>query len=402
MKFYDTNALLLLLDKAFEEPFIISDETLKETERIKSSAQKTEDARYRARRLAHLLDENYERYTVSVYDRDVQDGDDKEPDLRIIKCAAYCDRINNDLVFVTNDINCKNLARLYGLRVDSVKDEDLSDPYKGFTEVQMSDTEMAFFYENMKENIYDLYRNEYLIIRDGEGNVVDAYCWDGKQHRPLYKKSVESIYFEKLKAKDIYQTCAIDSIMSNQLTAISGKAGSGKSLISLVSIMNLIKRGEYDRVVIMFNPTKTRGASDMGFYGGDAVKKAMQNSVGQVLMTKFGDRSSVDFLINDEKIKLVSMADCRGMEIRDREILYITEAQNTSVDLIKLCLSRVSSDAKVVIEGDFDTQVDSRIFEGINNGLRRVITKFKGEPEFGFVELQKVWRSRIAMLCEYL
>ena len=208
--------------------------------------------------------------------------------------------------------------------------------------------------------------------------------------------------FEKLKAKDIYQSCVIDSIMNNQFTAISGKAGSGKSLLSLMSVMNLIKRGEYDRVIVMFNPTKTRGATDMGFYGGDANKKAMQNSIGNILTTKFGDRSAVDYLLNDEKLRLVSIADCRGMEIKDREILYISEAQNTSVDLIKLCLTRVSEKAKVIIEGDFDTQVDARIFEGSNNGLKRVVEVFRGEPEFGYIKLQNIYRSRIAELCEKL
>lgn len=399
MRFYDTNALLFLLEGAFSEPFICSDVTLREIENIKTSAYKSEDVKYRARKLSHLLDVNNDLYSVIVYDKDVNEGD-ISPDMKIIKCALFASQ-NNELIFCTNDICCKNIARIYGLNVESVTD-DTHDLYTGFFEKSMSDDEMAYFYSNLDQNIYDLLRNQYIILQNANGDVVDAYRWNGEKHVPLFKKSIETMYFERLKAKDIYQSCVIDSIMNNQLTAISGKAGSGKSLISLVSIMNLIKKSDYDRVVVMFNPTKTRGASDMGFYGGDAIKKAMQNSVGNILTTKFGDRSAVDYLIGDEKIKLISMADCRGMEIRDNEILYISEAQNTSADLIKLCLSRVANKAKVIIEGDFDAQVDSKIFEGQNNGLRRVIEKFKGQPEFGYVELQNVWRSRIAELCELL
>jgi predicted ribonuclease YlaK len=82
--------------------------------------------------------------------------------------------------------------------------------------------------------------------------------------------------------------------------------------------------------------------------------------------------------------------------------MWITEAQNTSVDLIKLCLSRVSSGAKVIIEGDYTSQVDSNVFEDGNNGLKRVIDKFQGHEEFGYVQLQNVWRSKIAELCELL
>ena len=398
MKFYDTNALLLLQEKAFEERFAISDVTLRELENIKTSNTKSEDVKYKARKLSHLLDDHFGEY--DLYETDPFHWNTLPPDTLIIEAAEDAAKLSA-IEFVTNDICCKNIARMNNLIVGSVELDD-EERYTGFLNVKMTDEEMSYFYTHMDENLYDLLVNQYLIIRNQEDEVVDTYRWNGEKYCPLYKKSVESIYFEKLKAKDVYQSCVIDSIMNNQLTAISGKAGSGKSLLSLMTIMNLIKRGEYDRVVVMFNPTKTRGAADMGFYSGDSNRKAMSNSIGNILTTKFGDRSAVDYLLNDEKIKLVSIADCRGMEIRDREILYISEAQNTSIDLIKLCLTRVSENAKVIIEGDFDAQVDSRIFEGTNNGLKRVVQVFKGEPEFGYVELQKIFRSRIAQLCEKL
>lgn len=126
----------------------------------------------------------------------------------------------------------------------------------------------------------------------------------------------------------------------------------------------------------------------------------MQNSIGQILTTKFGDRLAVDILIQQEKIKLVSMADARGMEIKDNEILYITECQNTSSDLLKLCLSRASAGCKIIIEGDYNTQVDSFAFNGNKNGMKRAIEVLKGESIFGYIELQNVWRSRLAELVD--
>ena len=152
----------------------------------------------------------------------------------------------------------------------------------------------------------------------------------------------------------------------------------------------------------MFNPTKARGAVEMGYYSGDAIDKAMQNSIGSILTTKLGDRFAVDMLLQQDKIKLVSMADVRGMEVRDNEILYITEVQNTSIELLKLCLSRASSGCKIIIEGDYDTQVDSYLFDGKANGMRRVIEVLKGEEEFGYVHLPNVWRSKIASLVDKL
>ena len=405
-KFYDTNAVLKLQSKIFEDEFVLSSTTLHELEHIKTSKNKDEETKYNARKAIHLLDEKSDRYNVVTFTTDVDElmheyGVFDSPDNEIIACAKYYSK-KEDIVFVTNDICCKVIAKdIFKLDVESVGD-NIDDNYKGFVEKSLSEEDMAYFYEHNSENMFGLLINQYLILKDEKDEIVDAYRWSGTQHEPLFKRNIQSLYFDKLKSKDIYQSCAIDSLMNCTITAITGKAGSGKSLLALMSAMYLIEKGKYDRIVVMFNPTKTRGASDMGYYGGDFIDKAMQNSIGQILTTKFGDRYAVDLLLSQNKLKLVSMADCRGMEISDSEILWITESQNTSIDLIKLCLSRVSSGAKVFIEGDYLSQVDSNAFDGNNNGLKRMIDVFKGHEEFGYVQLQNVWRSKIAELCELL
>ena len=393
----------------FSERFLISSVSLHEIEHIKTNNNKTDEVKYNARKISRLLDKNYTLYDVVVYSNDIAKYitydlglDATIPDNQIVGIASYIQKINGkDVIFVTNDICLKNIARSLGLVVESVEKNKI-DVYKGFVEKSLSEEEMAYFYEHISENIFGLLINQYFILKDGKDEIVDAYRWNGTQHEALFKRNIQSLYFDKLKSKDIYQSCAIDSLMNCTITAITGKAGSGKSLLALMSAMYLIEKGKYDRIVAMFNPTKTRGASDMGFYGGDFIDKAMQNSIGQILTTKFGDRYAVDLLLSQNKLKLVSMADCRGMEISDSEILWITESQNTSIDLIKLCLSRVSSGAKVFIEGDYLSQVDSNSFDGNNNGLKRMIDVFKGHEEFGCVQLQNVWRSKIAELCELL
>lgn len=410
-KFYDTNAILDLQDKMFEDDFYISSISLQEMENIKTSGRKDEETKYKARKALHLLDENKDKYEVVIYTTAmenyiVEKQLEVTPDTKIIASCAFSKGLlpqDTDFTFVTNDIACKIIAKnIFGINVGSVDIAEEDIKYKGFKEVSLTEDDMAYFYENMTSNIFGLLTNEYLILKDIRGEVVDVYRWDGTQHEPLFKRNIQSLYFDKLKSKDIYQSCAIDSLMNCTITAITGKAGSGKSLLALMAAMYLIEKGKYDRIVVMFNPTKTRGASDMGFYGGDFIDKAMQNSIGQILTTKFGDRYAVDLLLSQNKLKLVSMADCRGMEISDSEILWITEGQNTSIDLIKLCLSRVSSGAKVFIEGDYLSQVDSDTFDGNNNGLKRMIDVFKGHEEFGYIQLQNVWRSKISQLCELL
>lgn len=409
--FLDTNALLNLQENAFKENFIIAQKTLEEIENIKSSANKDGEIKYKARQISHLLNDNADSYEVIPYSPEIESIIsehylDKSPDNIILASASHHHR-TEPIMVCTDDLNCRFISsKIFNLPTKGVNEINLVknlDEYVGYHDVALTDEEMSDFYCNIRDNVYDCLLNEYLIIRKSDGEVVDVMKWTVDGYKKVCNKTIKSTIFgDKVRPKDTYQACAIDSILSNTMTALSGKAGSGKSLISLISIMSLIETGKYDRLVIMFNPTKARGASDMGFYSGDAIEKAMQNSIGSILTTKFGDRFAVDMLIQQDKIRLVSMADVRGMEVRDNEILYISECQNTSVELLKLCLSRASSGCKIVIEGDYNSQVDSYMFDGSSNGLRRAIETFKGEEEFGYVALPNIWRSKIAMLVDRL
>lgn len=312
----------------------------------------------------------------------------------IVTCAKL-----NNAYLMTEDLNLRIKANVIGVTC-STKIET-SNTYKGFKRVKLSDVETAYFYEHMNENQFDSLINEYIVITNNVEAFEDTYRWDGNKYIPIKTKNLTTVAFgSEIKPKDVYQRMVIDSILNNTMTVIAGEAGSGKSLLALVTAMYLVENrsSKYERIVVLANPTKTRGATDMGFYTGSAMEKLMQCSIGNVLNTKFGERNGIDQLIAGDKLRLVSMADCRGMEVRDDEILYITEAQNTTVDLMKLCLSRASSDCKIIIEGDYNSQVDSNMYENKNNGMKRAIEVLKGEDIFGYVELQNVWRSKIANL----
>ena len=71
--FLDTNALLSLQDKAFNENFVISQKTLEELEDIKSSSKKDGEVKHKARKIARLLDINDGNYTVIRTDSKVKE-----------------------------------------------------------------------------------------------------------------------------------------------------------------------------------------------------------------------------------------------------------------------------------------------------------------------------------------
>lgn len=97
------------------------------------------------------------------------------------------------------------------------------------------------------------------------------------------------------------------------------------------------------------------------------------------------------------------VADARGFDTTGMNAgIFMTEAQNATIDIIKLLLQRVGEDSIVIFEGDDKSQVDDKAYEGANNGMRRMSEIFRGQPYYGEVTLQKCHRSRIAERAELM
>ena len=82
--------------------------------------------------------------------------------------------------------------------------------------------------------------------------------------------------------------------------------------------------------------------------------------------------------------------------------IYISEAQNLSINLMKLALQRIGDDSICIIDGDCKTQVDDIQYAGSNNGMRRVSKIFRGKSIYGEIELQNIHRSEIGRLAEMM
>jgi predicted ribonuclease YlaK len=82
--------------------------------------------------------------------------------------------------------------------------------------------------------------------------------------------------------------------------------------------------------------------------------------------------------------------------------IYITEAQNLDIELMRLALQRVGEDSICILDGDDRAQVDLALYAGSNNGLRRVSEIFRGSSIYGETTLQKIRRSQIAELAQQM
>ena len=263
---------------------------------------------------------------------------------------------------------------------------------------------MNNFYSNPTENIFNLLINQYLLVYDkNSGECVDRLCWTGTGYRHLNYGVFNSKYFGQVKPikGDLYQSLAADSLMNNKITLVKGPAGSGKTYLSLGFLLHKLDRGQIDKIIVFCNTIATKNSAKLGFYPGTRDEKLLDSQIGNLLSSKLGGRIAVEQLINDEKLVLLPLSDIRGFDTSGMNAgIYISEAQNLDIDLMKLTLQRIGEDSICIIDGDCKTQVDDIHFAGSNNGMRRASKVFRGSDVYGEITLKTIHRSKIALLAE--
>jgi predicted ribonuclease YlaK len=411
IKFYDTSSLLLKVDTLFEEKelFAISSITLNELENIKTSNSKSEDVKYAARKLLHTLDENSGDYDIEIFKehmlKPINEADlSVTADAKILACAkAYADRRTEEVCFVTNDLALKTLAKLFFAHIEKVEEDE--DDYCGFKEVILNTDEMSDFYSNFNQNHFNLLTNEYLIVKASNGEIVDRLCWTGDSYRHLNYQSFRSKWFGDVRPMkgDVYQAMAADSLANNKITMLKGPAGSGKTYMAMAYLLHKLDRGELDKIIVFCNTVATKNSAKLGFYPGTRDEKLLDSQIGNLLSSKLGDKIEVEKMISEGKLILLPMSDIRGYDTSGMCAgIYISEAQNLDISLMKLALQRIGEDGICIVDGDCKTQVDDINFAGSNNGMKRVSKVFKDHDIYGEIELRKIHRSRIAQIAELM
>ena len=280
--------------------------------------------------------------------------------------------------------------------------------YCGYREIQLNDIELANFYENIfpnNINNWNLRNNEYLLIKDKTNIIVDKYRWHNKKYNIIPFHKAESKMFGKIipKNNDVYQQIALDSLANNQITMLRGPAGSGKSYLAFGYMFSLLEKGKIDKIIVFCNTVATKGSAKLGFYPGSRTEKLLDSQIGNLLESKIGDRIIVEKLINDRQLILLPMSDIRGYDTTGMNAaIYISEAQNLDIELMRLALQRIGEDSICIIDVDDRTQVDMSLYAGKNNGMKRVSKIFRGADFYGEVALHNIYRSKIAALAQKL
>ena len=414
-KFYDTCSLLMKATNLFDnenEKVVISSITLQELEDIKTSAKKDPDIKHAARILLNTLNNNTNKFEVQNFNTRIlrpiiEKNLEVSNDTKILACAIEYDRVchPDETIFVTNDLALKQFANLFFGEdsIESVQEEE--DNYDGYVYITMTDEELSNFYSDLTDNKCGILTNQYLVIKNSAGEIVDKLCWTGDHYRHITYGNLNSVHFGNVKPlkNDIEQALLVDSLYNNPITLVKGPAGTGKTFLSLSFLLHKLEKHDIDKIIVFCNTVATKNSAKLGYYPGTRDEKLLDSQIGNLLSSKFGGKIAVEQMIQQEKLILLPLSDIRGYDTSGmRAGIYISEAQNLDVSLMKLALQRIGEDSICIIDGDCNTQVDSLEYAGANNGMKRVSKVFRGTDIYGEVALKTTHRSRIASIAERL
>lgn len=387
-KLYDTCSLLAEInnDNLFAERFYVSSISLHELEHIKTSKTKTEDIRYRARKLSHLLDEHYNDYDVVVYNSEISNYiidtlgiDSTIPDNQIVGTAKFIAE-KEDIVFITNDICLKNIARSIDLDVCSVVGKE--NIYKGYKIIKGTSETINIAMENMDFSDWNI--NEYLIIQNTDDDSEKEMRFDGEKFVSLKLPSSKFI-----KAKNSLQRCALD-ILNNQditIAAILGGYGSGKTFISLqMALYNVNEKGYQSKILGVRSPQGE--GKEVGFLPGDLNSK-VEGFFEPLTQQLNGGEFELESLKQRGVLETNIPFYMKGTTYNDT-ILVVDEAEDLDEKQIRLVETRVGSNSKIYFAGDYKQSV---INTTTNNALIKMCNEFKGNKQFATIYLGEDVRS---------
>lgn len=191
-----------------------------------------------------------------------------------------------------------------------------------------------------------------------------------------------------------------------KLIALTGKAGTGKTLLALAAALN--QAATYKQILLA-RPIVAMSNKDLGFLPGDAKEKVapyMQPLFDNlnVIKHQFSPTSTelkrIDDMQKSEQLVIEALAYIRGRSLSETYCI-IDEAQNLTPHEIKTIVTRAGEGTKMIFTGDIQ-QIDQPYLDSHSNGLVYMIDKMKGQNLFAHVNLVKGERSELSEIASDL
>jgi len=203
-------------------------------------------------------------------------------------------------------------------------------------------------------------------IADTVGRIPPFEVMNGRRFRP----------------RTAGQARYVKAIMENEVVFGIGPAGTGKTYLAVAAAVAAMKAGKIKRLVLV-RPAVEAG-ENLGFLPGDLKAKidpylrpifdALRDMMDPLLLRR---------MTEEEVIEMSPLAYMRGRTLNDAFII-LDEAQNTTVSQMKMFLTRMGNNSRVIISGDV-TQVD--LPRNTQSGLVDAIRRLEGIPNIAVVEM---------------
>ena len=223
------------------------------------------------------------------------------------------------------------------------------------------------------------------IINNEDVNYILTINTDNElnKHIDIDNEIILKTYLGKpIKSKTINQHKYVNSINENMITFGIGPAGTGKTFLAICMACKLFKSGDVQRIILT-RPAIEAGEK-LGFLPGDLQSKIdpYLRPLYDALFTIIGPES---FNQNIEKglIEVVPLAYMRGRTL-DNAFIVLDEAQNTTFSQMKMFLTRIGFNSKVVVTGDI-TQID--LPKDTKSGLITIQNILKNISGINFIKL---------------
>lgn len=337
------------------------------------------------------------------------------PDHRILAVAEFYtnDSAKRKTILVTKDINLRMKAKSLGILSEDYENDKIKDPEvfeKSITEVEgykdalidtlYNDGAIAFADSNLGDVPVP---NEYYIMKGNKSSVLARY--ESPTQRII---RVEKRVAYGIKPRNAEQTFSLNSLLDPdiKLVSLSGKAGTGKTLLALAAALEQHK--QYDQILLA-RPIVALSNRDLGYLPGDAEEKIspyMQPLFDNLNVIKhaFNPRSQeyqkIDELLKEQRLIITPLAYIRGRSLSNA-FFIVDEAQNLTPHEIKTIITRAGEGTKMVFTGDLQ-QIDSPYLDMKSNGLAYMTDRMRNQELFSHVNLVKGERSYLAELASDL
>ena len=195
--------------------------------------------------------------------------------------------------------------------------------------------------------------------------------------------SINIIDNKSIKVKNINQFKYLETISNSTITFGIGPAGTGKTFLAVASAVKLYAENKIKKIVLT-RPAVEAGER-LGYLPGDLSQKIDPYLVPLFdSLEHFFGNENLGYLIEKRNIEIVPLAYMRGRTLNDACII-LDEAQNATVNQIKMFLTRLGENSKVIITGD-ETQID--LYKKDYSGLKKTRKILSSIDEISVMEFQ--------------